>query len=103
MKAVQSYIDSELLHGMVVAMVTGGAAPPEAVLAQLVVTAPLTLVTESHKGLPVTSLTLHRMKHWNAQQKMVYFQKLNIDFKGKLNFYLVKFLSSVMKLENNIH
>lgn len=104
MKAVQSYIDSELLHGMVVAMVTGGAAPPEAVLAQLVVTAALTLVTESHKGFPITSLTLHRMKHWNAQQKNGLFSKAQYsDFKGKLYFYLVKFLSSVMKLENIIH
>ena len=58
-----SYIDCEFLHLMVVAMVTGGPPPPEAVLAQLIVTASLTLVAEPHKRLAVTSLTLHRMKY----------------------------------------
>lgn len=52
------------LHLMVIAMVTGDTAPPEAVLTQVVVIATLAFVTKTHERLAVTSFTLDGVKDW---------------------------------------
>ena len=54
---------------MVVAVVTGDAAPPKAVLAQVVVVAALTLVAETHERFAVTTLALHRMEHCKGRER----------------------------------
>ena len=52
---------------MVIAMVARGASPPEAVLTEVIVVAPLTLVPEPHERLPVTAFTLDRVEHCNRR------------------------------------
>ena len=56
-----SHVERVFLDVMVVLMVAGRAAAPEAVLTQVVVVAALTLVAEAGEGLAATCLTRHRM------------------------------------------
>jgi len=61
-KEIHTYKRGIFFHIVIITVVTRGPAPPETILAQLVVIATLTLISKPHKRFPVTTLTLDWMK-----------------------------------------